>query len=298
MDRVATYDHGIAEPGFVIVEPVRQTAPVVFNSPHSGQVYPARLLAAARLDAMALRRSEDCYIDEVFACAAGLGCPLLAAEFPRAWLDVNREPWELDPSMFATALPDTANVTSARVAGGLGTIPRIVAEGEDIYAAKLDWREAEDRIRRFYFPYHEALRGLMARTFRAFGKVVLVDCHSMPSAAGLTPPGRPDIVLGDRHGAACAGAIVALVEAGFARHGLKVARNRPYAGGHITQRYGQPQDGVHALQVEINRSLYVNERTLERTRGFAVLQGIVRDVMAGLVGALCAGDLRPPLAAE
>ncbi len=178
-------DSGIDFPAggaFAIHEPVEQRVPFIFNSPHSGSVYTDRFLAMSRLDAHQIRRSEDCFVDEIFAGAVALGAPMLAARFPRAWLDVNREPFELDPRMFRDPLPAHVNARSARVAGGLGTVPRLVGEGQEIYATKLPASEALNRIRSVYVPYHEALKGLLRRTVRKFGHAVLIDCHSMPAS--------------------------------------------------------------------------------------------------------------------
>jgi N-formylglutamate amidohydrolase len=257
------------ETPFEIRMPAGAAAPVVFNSPHSGRVYPECLAAASRLDARGLRRSEDFMVDALMAGAPARGCALLLAHFPRAYLDVNREPYELDPRMFDGRLPPYANTRSLRVAGGLGTIPRIVGDGHDIYRSRLPVSEALARIERVYKPYHAALRGLLADAMRAHGEAVLVDCHSMPSASlGPNVGDRPDIVLGDRFGVSCAPWIVAEAEAIFEDLGLRVARNRPYAGGFITEHYGQPQAGVHALQIEVNRGLYMDEATIEPGRGF------------------------------
>ena len=269
--------------GYRIDRPGMQTAPVVFNSPHSGNRYPASFQAQSRLDLHNLRRSEDCFVGELFAAASSLGAPLMQASFPRAWLDVNREPWELDPNMFCEPLPAHVNTSSVRVAGGLGTIPRIVSEGEDIYQDKLTWDDANFRVSNYYLPYHDSLRQLVADTWRRFGTAILVDCHSMPSAAGLAGSGRPDIVLGDRHGTSCAAWITQHLEDSLRAHGLKVSRNRPYAGGYITQKYGRPREGVHAVQIEINRMLYMNEATLKRTRGFSRLQTLLIDVMSKFI---------------
>jgi N-formylglutamate amidohydrolase len=269
--------------GYRIDRPGMQTAPVVFNSPHSGDRYPASFQAQSRLDLHNLRRSEDCFVGELFAAASSLGAPLMQASFPRAWLDVNREPWELDPNMFCEPLPAHVNTSSVRVAGGLGTIPRIVSEGEDIYRDKLTWDDANFRVSNYYLPYHDSLRQLVGDTWRRFGTAILIDCHSMPSAAGLAGSGRPDIVLGDRHGTSCAAWITQHLEDSLCSHGLKVSRNRPYAGGYITQKYGRPREGVHAVQIEINRMLYMNEATLKRTRGFSRLQTLLIDVMSKFI---------------
>ncbi len=271
------------EPGFQIDAPRVQTSPVVFNSPHSGSVYDAAFQASSRLDLHNLRRSEDCYVDELFATATALGAPLMKARFPRAWLDVNREPYELDPGMFHDPLPAHVNTASVRVAGGLGTIPRIVSEGENIYRDTLGWAEADRRIQHYYLPYHEALGGLMTNTFKRFHTAILVDCHSMPSVAGLAGTGRPDIVLGDRHGTSCSAWISRHLEEQLRAHGLKVSRNRPYAGGFITQKYGRPREDFHAIQIEVNRGLYMNEATLKKARGFSRLQTLMLDVMSRFI---------------
>jgi N-formylglutamate amidohydrolase len=270
-------------PAFEIVAPERQTLALVFNSPHSGRCYPGSFLAASRLDQQAIRRSEDTYVDELFIAAVALGAPLLKANFPRAWLDVNREPYELDPKMFNGSLPTFANVRSVRVAGGLGTIARIVSESEEIYAAPLHVEEGLARIDRVYKPYHSALRQLVATTHDGFGEVLLVDCHSMPSTVrGGHSRLRPDIVLGDRYGASCAGEVTDAAAQILSRMGYSVSRNKPYAGGFITEHYGQPARGFHAMQIEVNRCLYMDERSFEPTPGFARLQSDLADFSAEL----------------
>lgn len=267
------------DPPFAILAPPGQTSPAVFDSPHSGRIYPDSFLRMSRLDALALRRSEDCFVDEMFAAAVDLGCPLLKANFPRAFLDLNREPYELDPAMFADRLPNFANTTSMRVAGGLGTIPRIVSEFEEIYGSRLAFAEVEARIERLYRPYHRALQGLLEDTVAAFGHALLVDCHSMPSTAA--PPGpafrgkRADVVLGDRYGSTASAALTEALERALAGQGFQVVRNKPYAGGFITQIHGRPHAGVHAIQIEINRALYIDERSLAMTGDFAAVREAV-----------------------
>ena len=273
-------------PGFAVVEPVEQLAPFVFCSPHSGRTYPSVLLEASRLDAHALRKSEDCYVDELFAGVAGLGAPLLAAHFPRAYLDVNREPFELDPELFGTLLPTFANGQSMRVAGGLGTIARIVADGEEIYREPPSIDAAMQRIERLYRPFHAALDGLIQRTHARFGIAILIDCHSMPSAAmGQSSQARPDFVIGDRFGASCEPRLTRLVRDQLSRAGYQVLLNRPYAGGFITEHYGRPAQGIHALQIEINRALYLNERSLVPTLGFKKLQIDLMSLCRGMFAA-------------
>ncbi|MCB1385228.1 MAG: N-formylglutamate amidohydrolase [Nitratireductor sp.] len=268
---------------FTIARPQRLAVPVVFNSPHSGRHYPADFLKASGLDGHALRRSEDFVVDQLFSGAMRHGAPLLSARFPRAWLDVNREPFELDPQMFSGALPAHANTQSARVQSGLGTIARIVAENEEIYRARLPVEEALARIEQVYKPYHAALRGLLAEAMAGFGHAILIDCHSMPSTQTVqrsSPFGsrrqellRSDFVLGDRYGTACAPFLVHGAAAILREQGYRVAINKPYAGGFITEHYGRPEKGLHALQIEVNRALYMNEPRIEKTAGFDVLAG-------------------------
>ena len=254
--------------------------PLVLASPHSGCNYPPAFVAASRLDPLTLRRSEDSFVDEIFGAAPRLGAPLLSVSFPRAYLDVNREPYELDPTMFSDALPAYVNARSPRVRMGLGTIARVVASGEEIYAAKLCFAEAERRIDALYQPYHAALRGLVGDTEAQFGGCLLIDCHSMPSAAGAAE-GRDsaDIVLGDCHGAACGERIVQAARRFLCERGFAVALNAPYAGGFTTGHYGHPRRGRHALQIEINRALYMDERSYRRKPAF---ESLVLE-MAGLV---------------
>lgn len=258
---------------FALNRPQRQSVPMVVASPHSGRDYDPAFLALSRLDPRALRKSEDCFVDELCAGAPALGIPLLAARFPRAWCDANREAWELDPAMFEDRLPPHANITSPRVAAGLGTIARVVASGEVIYRRQLRFAEAEARIQTCWTPYHAALAGLVAETRAAFGACLLLDIHSMPRPATRAP--GPDIVIGDSHGASCARPIVHLVEQTLRGEGYAVRRNDPYAGGYVTRHYGRPREHVHVVQIEIARARYMNEATLDRLPAFD-------DVRAGL----------------
>ena len=271
------------DPPFSVEEPARHTIPFVFNAPHSGAEYPAAFLAASRLDALALRRSEDAHVDRLFSAVVGLGAPLMRAHFPRAYLDVNREPYELDPRMFNGRLPPFANTRSMRVAGGLGTVPRIVADGQEIYRERLPVEEAVARIENLYKPYHRTLRGLVHRTARGFGRAILIDCHSMPSTSlGRDEAAQADFVLGDRFGTACAPALTEAFESRLRALGYRVVRNKPYAGGFITEHYGEPGLGRHALQIEINRALYMNEQSLALSAGFAPLADHLAAVVAGV----------------
>lgn len=283
-----------ALPPVEILVPATQTLPFVFASPHSGAVYPRELLDASRLDPMTLRRSEDAYIDEIFGAAPNLGAPLMRARFARAYLDPNREPYELDPAMFEDALPAFINKNSPRVKMGLGTIARVVASGEEIYARKLRAEEALTRIDRLYRPYHRALRRLVTETREKFGHYLLIDCHSMPSTClggERGRAGRADVVLGDCHGTACHPAIIETAHRALAAKGYAVARNAPYAGGFTTAHYGQPGTQGHCLQIELSRALYMDEQSLERRPFFQRLA----DDMSDLILALAA--LTQPLAA-
>ena len=259
-------------PPFEVRRAAEQRVPFVFSSPHSGRFYPDRFLAMTKLDANAIRRSEDCYVDELFGGAVALGAPMLAANFPRAYLDANREPWELDPRMFAEPVPPYCNIRSARVAGGLGTVPRLVGEGLDIYAGRLPLDEATGRIEAVYKPFHEALKRLVTATHAAFGFAVLVDCHSMPAGIRVGDSGlRPDFIVGDRFGTSAAAALTETAIALLSGMGYTAAHNKPYAGGFITEHYGRPARRLHALQIEVNRGLYMNERTLRKSAGFDAL---------------------------
>jgi N-formylglutamate amidohydrolase len=288
-----------AVPPFEVRAAVEQRVPYVFNSPHSGRHYPERFLSMIRLDSNAIRRSEDCYVDELFGCAVSLGAPMLAANFPRAYLDVNREPWELDPRMFADPVPPFANIRSARVAGGLGTVPKLVGEGLDIYARRLPLSEAVGRIDTIYKPYHDCLKRLLTRTHARFGLAVLVDCHSMPASIRVGDTGiRPDFIIGDRFGSSTSAALTEHAISLLSGMGYAVAHNKPYAGGFITEHYGRPARGLHALQVEVNRGLYMNERTFQKTGGFDALARDLRLFVADLM-ALPENEFTTlPLAAE
>ena len=283
-------------PPFEVLRPAEWTAPVVFASPHSGRHYPPAFVAASQMDPTSLRRSEDAFIDEIFGTAPDHGAPLLCANFPRAFIDPNREAWELDPNMFDGPLPSYVNTSSPRIAAGLGTIARVVTNGENIYASKLSFEDARLAIESHYMPYHEALAELLAEASDRFGGCLLVDCHSMPSIGVPMDrdPGfrRVDFVLGDRHGEACAAEVTDLARSVLESQDYLVTRNNPYAGGFTTVHYGRPKTGVHALQIEINRGLYMDEMRVQRMDGLAPL----RDNISRLIETLAAIDsdmLRP-----
>lgn len=259
---------------YEVLEPNEQKLPFVFSSPHSGRHYPERLLRLSRLGARDLRRSEDCFVDLLFDHAPECGAPLLKATYPRVYVDLNREPYELDPGMFEDRLPPYAVRDSERVACGFGAIPRVVAADMEIYSGKLAFAREQSRIEGIHKPYHRRLRELLDGTRARFGWVGLIDCHSMPSSRSLSmmnlgrfvprgrsdAPSNPDFVLGDRYGASCAGRLTDWLEGTLKKMGYTVARNNPYAGGYCTRHYGRPQGGVHAIQLEINRRLYMRER--------------------------------------
>ncbi|WP_320198180.1 N-formylglutamate amidohydrolase [Agrobacterium sp. rho-13.3] len=268
---------------FEVCEPDVHSIPFVYNSPHSGRCYPISFLESSRLDSYEIRRSEDHYVDELFASAIDMGAPLLKANFPRAYLDVNREPYELDPRMFEGALPPYANIGSMRVAGGLGTVPRIVAENMDIYAHRLPVDEGLSRIEGIYKPYHACLRKLISRTYANFGMAVLIDCHSMPGNIRLAGSNvRPDIIIGDRYGTSASAEISRAALHFLEELGFVAVCNKPYAGGFITEHYGRPIRSLHALQIEVNRALYVDEKTLLKTSEFYAVQAALDGFMRQL----------------
>ncbi len=285
--------------GFSVSEPSGKAMPVVIGVPHAGRQYPPDFVAMSRLTAHALRRSEDAYVDLLFDGAPALGAALLKAHFPRAFLDVNREPYELDPKMFDGRLPGFVNSRSLRVAGGLGTIPRIVGDGQDIYRGRIPVADALERIDRYYRPYHQALRRLVQGTRQHFGSCVLVDAHSMPSSSmdrdGLV---KADVVLGDRYGSSTAPWIVDELEVALTQAGFSVLRNRPYAGGFITESYGDPKSGLHAVQIELNRALYMDERTLVPHEGFEKLREAIAGVLARCIAVWSEGLSAQRIAAE
>jgi N-formylglutamate deformylase len=285
-----------APPPYRLTEPTSAAGPAVFSSPHLGRAYPESFIRRARLGATELRASEDAFVDRLFGCAPSHGAPLIAATAPRAYVDLNRAPDELDPAVIEGV---RATGLNPRVAAGLGVIPRVVAEGAAIYVGKIPRAEAAERIARCHAPYHEALAGLMRRARARWGAAVLYDCHSMPTDALKAAPRvrgrRPEVVLGDRFGSAAAEWAVAEAQAAFEAAGFAVARNTPFAGGYITQRYGRPAQGFHAIQIEIDRGLYLDEARIEPGPGFAALQAALHDVVARLCAA---GTSRGALAAE
>jgi N-formylglutamate amidohydrolase len=271
-------------PPFEVLQPECGSAPLVLSSPHSGEIYPPSMLNAIRVQLSQLRCLEDGRVDRLFGCATELGAPLLRARFARAYVDPNREAFELDAALFEGPLPTYVNAGSVKARAGLGTIPSRVG-GKAIYRARLDFGEAERRIRLAYWPYHQALQSLLTQARREFGVVLLLDCHSMPSFAGNGSADHDasiDVALGDRFGRSCAPAVVERVEAILGRNGFRVARNRPYAGGHITARYGRPETGVHALQIELRRGLFMEEHSREPHPAVQSLELVLREVLTDL----------------
>lgn len=281
---------------FTLTMPERLRSCAVFSSPHSGSDYGSAFLASSTLTPLQLRSSEDAFVDELYAAVPTHGAPLLAARVPRACLDLNRAPDDLDPALIAGT---SRRFLNARVAAGLGVIPRVVGEGRPIMVGKLSLAEAQRRIAACWHPYHDRLRALVGTARAAFGAAILFDCHSMPhdalNAAPLVRGRRPDVVLGDRFGVACDRSVIDATAEAFARQGFVVARNAPFAGGYITQTYGRPQSGVHAIQIEIDRSLYMDEARVERRPDFAELADRLARVAAELVAL---GPRAMPMAAE
>ncbi len=265
--------------------PARQTLPVLVSSPHSGRDYDPDFLALSRLDNLAIRRSEDAFVDELVSGIPALGAPALCALFPRAWLDVNREPYELDPAMFDAPMPRWINARSPRVRAGLGTIPRVVAGGAEIYRGKLTPDEAVLRIKSHYMAYHDNLVALIEETRGLFGTGCLIDCHSMPSAGNDGSRQKADIVIGDRFGASCERSITTAATEALRNAGLTVRRNDPYPGGFITENYGRPDLGIHAIQLEFNRALYMEERTMQRGQNMAAIRDALESVVRAIADA-------------
>jgi N-formylglutamate deformylase len=286
------------DPEFPLDPPIRITRPedagssvataLVLSSPHSGAIYPASFRNASRLDALSLRRSEDAFIHELYAAGPGLGAPLLEALFPRAYCDPNRAAYELDPDMFDAPLPAHVVTASSKIGAGLGTIARVVAGGMEIYKGKIPFIEAERRVETCWRPYHDALAELLAEARDRHGAALLLDCHSMPSIGGSHQPDagqrRADMVIGDFNGVSCTPRLVDRVEEYLKSCGFSTTRNKPYAGGYITQHYSRRDRGQHTLQLEINRDLYMDEERIAKAGGFSRVQA----AMTGLTELLIA----------
>ena len=257
---------------FIIYEPAQLTSSIVFATPHSGRNYPLDFLDRIILDAHAIRASEDAFVDQLFLPVTAVGAPLLAALVPRAFVDLNRSCEELDPALIEGV---RSTGSSARVTSGLGVVPRVVGAGRSIYHGKISMVEAQARLQDVWYPYHQRLQVLLDATRTKFGHVVLIDCHSMPHEAanpGLRSKTSPEIVVGDRFGAAADLKVTECVQAAFTDAGFRVSRNMPFAGAYISQHYGKPKRGQHVVQIEIDRSLYLDEASIEPLSSFADFQ--------------------------
>ena len=245
---------------------------------------------------MAVRSSEDAFVDLLIEDAPRLGAPLLIGRVPRAYVDLNRNSDELDPALVDGVRRVAHN---PRVTSGLGVIPRVVANGRAIYRNKMSLAEAHERIAKHWHPYHDALRQLLLDQRAQFGKTVLIDCHSMPheAIAGFTRGSAPipEVVLGDRFGASADAEIVDFIEDAFAAEGLRVGRNAPFAGAFITQQYGRPSQRQHCIQIELDRALYMDEAKLEPKPEFAQIQRMMARIMAQIIDI---GRSELPVAAE
>jgi N-formylglutamate amidohydrolase len=292
------------DPNFIIngkidvKRPFKQALPLVVSSPHSGRNYPQKFVDASDLTPLRLRSSEDSFVDEIFDSAPTLGAPFIKALFPRAFLDVNRQPFELDPSMFSDILPNFVTTQNSRISAGLGTIARVVSNGEKIYRDKLTFIEAEARINNFYWPYHQTLKTLIDDTKNEFGYCILLDCHSMPSGTNKyknscrsSTGSLGDIVLGDCYGTSCHRDIINSAIDILSGYGFSVRRNIPYAGGFITRNYGKPREGVHAIQIELNRALYMDEKLIERLDNIELLAKAMTNFMDFLGNLLTSNNL-------
>lgn len=271
----------MSQPTFKLKRPQRRTTSVIFASPHSGRDYPPAFLERILLNDREVRSSEDAFVDQLFVPAVDSGAPLLASDAPRAYVDLNRAPEELDPALIDGVRRAAHN---PRISSGLGVIPRVVANGRAIYRGKITLAEAHARLNGSWRPYHDMLQTLIDESHAEFGEAILVDCHSMPHEAleNVGSPGslRPDVVLGDRFGAAAAGPIVEQIEAAFANAGLRVARNMPFAGAYVAQHYGRPSRRQHAIQIEIDRALYMDERRVVPSADYQAFRKILRGVIA------------------
>lgn len=284
-----------------LVNPETRSTSVVFASPHSGRDYPWSFMRQTILDGHFIRSSEDAFVDQIFEEATNVGAPFLKAGAPRAFIDLNRSSEELDPALISGARKQSHN---PRVASGLGVIPRVVSNGRVIYRNKLPMSEAKRRIDNYWHPYHEVLQSLLDDSRSLFGQAILVDCHSMPHEAvdviARSGAPRPDVVLGDRFGAAASGAIVDRIQEAFVSAGLTVSRNAPFAGAYITQHYGRPSRNQHAIQIEIDRAIYMNEQLIRPNNNFQAFRSLMKTVIADIadIGIADIGGVERSLAAE
>lgn len=277
-------DEFFGTPMFEVMEPAEVRVPFLFNSPHSGRLYPSAFIAQSILRPDQIRLSEDAFVDLIFHDVVAMGAAFMRVNFPRAFLDVNRGPYELDQAFFMDALPDFVPPPSLRAKAGLGTVPSVVAVNTKLYEKPLLFSDARERIEQFYFPYHKALEAELCRIEKQFGYAVLIDCHSMPgNLKYFEGKQQPDIILGDCHGRSCAPELLEYLTELFREKGYFVAHNQPYSGGYITNHYGAPMQNRHVLQIEINRDLYLNEHLMEPHSGFLKLHTDIMAVCADLV---------------
>ncbi|MFQ6551204.1 N-formylglutamate amidohydrolase [Aestuariibius insulae] len=266
-----------------IERPVHRSTSVVFSSPHSGRCYPSDFIEQSLLNEQEIRSSEDAFIDTLFARAPAQGAPLITARMPRAFVDLNRAPDELDPALIGGVRKSGHN---PRIASGLGVVPRVVANGRAIYRGKISLDEAKARVDQVWHPYHDGLQTLIDESRSLFGHAILIDCHSMPHEAidCVSQPGfpRPDVVLGDRFGASAGQNIIDRIEAVFTNAGLRVVRNMPFAGAYIVQQYGRPSRAQHAVQIEIDRALYMDEARIVPNENFAGFQKLIDEVIVDI----------------
>ncbi|SPH24184.1 hypothetical protein DEA8626_03234 [Defluviimonas aquaemixtae] len=281
---------------YQLTMPERRLTGVVFASPHSGRDYSASFLRETILDPRTLRSSEDAFVDDLLEGVPRLGAPLIVARAPRAYIDLNRAADELDPALIEGLRVSAHN---PRIASGLGVVPRVVAGGRAIYRGKMPLSEAEGRIEACWRPYHTCLRELMDSAQAIFGQAILLDMHSMPheamDAVAVSGGRRPEIVLGDRFGATASSHVIDRVEAAFEAAGLRTMRNAPFAGAYIAQTYGRPSRGMHAIQIEMDRALYMNEHEIRPNGNFLGFRRVLTGILAQIADI---GRQDLPLAAE
>lgn len=269
--------------GAVVVLGPRTPTRFIFASPHSGTIYPSQMDAAPDLSEASLRSAEDALVDRLITPGIDLGATVILARLGRAWVDLNRDPADLDPLLIDGA---AEGAVSARTAAGYGVIPRLSGDGRALYSRRLTLEEARGRIAGTHAPYHAALAERMQAARAQYGEAVLVDWHSMPARATQGAGGArgPDVVLGDRHGSACSAELTRRLRRAFEALGWRVALNQPYAGGWTTQRWGRPSEGFHAIQIELNRALYFDEAARMPGPGWSRTEKGVARVIASLLG--------------
>lgn len=267
-----------------LIRPTIRPVPILVTSPHSGTDYTPALLAQTRLPLDRLRASEDSLVDQLVTGLAQLGATVLCANVPRVFCDLNRGPWELDPAMFVETLPAYCDTTSPRIAQGYGTVARFATVGDPVYAHRLPFAEAQHRVAAYWQPFHTVLRSTLDDLHARFGTCLLLDCHSMPRVQ----IDDPDVVFGDAYGTSASPHLLHAAESVAAEAGLNARRNRPYAGGYITRHYGRPPAGIHAIQIEIARPLYLRRGTFEPGRGFPRMRSFIEALTERLIATILA----------